>query len=694
MILGTAAYMSPEQARGKPVDRRARYLGFRHHPLRMLTGRHPYGTGETVTDTLAAIVLKEPDLQGLPADTPPRLRRLIHRCLRKEPKVRLRDIGEARVLLDEPETPAAAVPPARRAWLPWAVAGASLAIATVAAGSAWLWPKPGATGEGIVRFTLVVPGNPVLPGGNAASNWVPSPDGKNLAMIVADAPRNMSLWVRPLSATSPHRLDKTDDANLPFWSPDGKDIAFFAEGKLKRVPAAGGAVQTICETRSPGGASGDGGTWNREGVIVFAAPGSQLMQVPAAGGTPTPLTSRVNERSLAPQFLPDSRHFIYLVQTDQGESGVYAQELGSSRRTLVLKTQNRAMWAPPGYLLFTRESALFAQRMDPKTFQLSGDPLLVADDVTANRSNGRSTVAVSESGLLVYRTGSSSNLLERQLQWLDRDGKVLQTPGKPLLIRNLSLSPDGKNVALVVGQLSGLDVLLMDLATGVVTPMTNDARAFSAYAPAWSSDSRRIAISIGGGGVEKIDVTSGKATRIVGQQENVEDWSPDGRTLISRDDKTGRISVIPADGPFQLQPVLVTPNRQTGFRFSPDGKYVAYMATEGSQPQVYVASFPTFATKRKISTAGGSYPAWARGGRTLFYRALDGNIMEVDIRTGADIEAGTPKPLFRFGSTPAGNRFGVSADGNRFLVAEYVHKEAVERAELTIVLNWAADLKH
>jgi len=264
-ILGTAAYMSPEQARGKPVDRRADIWAYGIILYELLTGRHPYGTGETVTDTLAAIVLKEPDLTALPAETPAHVRRLIERCLRKDPKMRLRDIGEARVLLGEAEPAAAAGAPSpiKRAWLPWTAAGVGLALAALA-GIAWMRSGTTDPGPGTIRFSVPLPPGTSFSSANSATEWVPSPDGRNLAMIVSENGKS-SLWVRPLAATAAHRLDKTEGATYPFWSPDGQSIGFFTNDKLKRIAVSGGDVSTLCavSARTPIGSGGEGAAWSK-----------------------------------------------------------------------------------------------------------------------------------------------------------------------------------------------------------------------------------------------------------------------------------------------------------------------------------------------------------------------------------------------------------------------------------------------
>jgi eukaryotic-like serine/threonine-protein kinase len=703
MILGTAAYMSPEQARGYPVDRRADIWAFGVVLFELLTGRDLYGGGATVTDTLAAVVLKDPDYSTLPGDTPPRVRRLIQRCLRKDPKQRLRDIGEARLILDEDEPAAiAAAPQSRAAWLPWTVAGAALLIAAVATSSAWLRTNPPGPPAAAARFPLTMPEGTRESGAVAAPQVVPSPDGHYIAFIAEDQARRLSsLWIRPIGSVAAHRLDKTEGAMYPFWSPDSQYIGFFADQKLKKIAVSGVSLQTICEasgnfsaTLGPGSGSGEGGAWNRDGVIVFAPSiGTPLMRVPAVGGLPTPVTS-LEGGDLGhhwPQFLPDGRHILYWAPSrNSADSAIWVQELGSSKRIMVAKSMLRAAWAPPGYLLFVREGALFAQRMDPKTFQLTGEPLAIAQEVSYNQGNGRAAFAVSENGVLVYHAGLA--FTARQLAWFDRQGKRLGVVGQPGEYFNLALSPDGKNVALGVGSGGSRDIWMMDLASGVLTRMTRDGNAALNMGP-WSPDSKRIAVNLNPGGIRDLVVASKLDTVLATDTLEADDWLPDGSSLLCIDPVSARrLSLIPLRDGLKPHTILDTPYRQNSFRVSPDGKLVAYVSSEsGGAAEVFVASFPSFAQKRQISNGGGNYPTWGKEGKELFFRQAPTSLMSVEIRNGATLDTGVPKLLFQYGTPAAGNRFMVSRDGQQFLMMDYDQK-TTQTSDLIVVLNWAAEL--
>ena len=696
MILGTAAYMSPEQARGKTVDKRADIWAFGVVLYELLTGKMLFGAGETVTDTLASVVKDKPNFDALPAGTPTHIRRLLDRCLRKDAATRLRDIGEARVILDEPVEAIAPAPAraARHIWVAWVVAGLALVSATVA----WFRPTPPGAAGYTSRFLIPMPPGTVQTASRSATQWVPSPDGRNLAMIAEDAVSGATaLWIRPLDATEPRRLDKTDGAVYPFWSPDSKSIAFFTQDKLKRVAASGGSVATICELNvSTGdrGIGGDGGAWSPDGVIVFSLTRGPLLQVPAAGGVPRPATA-LEKGELGhqwPQFLPGGRHVMYLASGGPPSThAIYVQELDSTSRVRVIQNSTRAVWAPPGFLLFLRDGNLMAQRMDPKSFQVSGEPLGVADDVAFNAGNGRNTIAVSQNGVLAYRAQTDRM---RQVTWRDREGKVLSEVGKPFELSGLSLSPDEKSAAFTVGQAGKYDVWTMDLASGATTRLTTDSRASSqGPSPKWSPDSLRLAFAVRGAGSREVSVASGKITPL-GQESAVpEAWSPDGKSILCTDADGPRIYLRSMkDG--KLETILETPQRMQMFSFSPDGKFVAYASLESGRNEVYVASFPSFAVRKKVSDGGGVLPTWTRGGRELLYVGAGSALMSAEIRTGTTLEASIPKPLFTIGPNDVRSyRFGVTADGQRILISGEPRTGVRDVPQISLVLNWLAELQ-
>ena len=691
-ILGTAAYMSPEQARGKPVDKRADIWAFGVVLYELLAGHRPFA-GDNMTDTLAAVVLKEPDYSALPQATPPGVRRLLRACLRKDPKQRLRDIGDARLMLDESETDAVAAQPspaARRARLPWIVAGLGLA----AAGLAVIARQPAKPPEPVpVRFPVPWPAG-TIGSEPSAAQAIPSPDGRYLA-IIASSNGQTALWVRPMGSTSAYRLDQTDGANFPFWSPDGQFIAFFADEKLKKIPSAGGSPLTLCDApRTTSLIAGDGGTWNDDGVIVFAlGPESPLLRVPAAGGPATPATtldaSAGETRHSWPQFLPDGRHLLYFAgNKDPSKSAIYVQELGSSQRTLVTRNLHRAAWSPPGYLLYPRERALFAQRVNPRTFQLTGEPIPVAEEVNSNDDNGRSAFAVSGNGTLVYLANRPA--ADVQPVWYGRDGKRIAAVGKAGAYASMRPSPDEKSVALAVRSSGRLETWIMDLTSGALRRASTE-EGF-ALGP-WSPDSERMAINeVQANGILEFTVASG-GTRPLnkGRGFDAVDWAPDNRFILCNDANQHQLVTLTLDGNSQLRTVNDTPYRRNQFRFSPDGKFVAYTSVESGSAQVFVASFPSFSEKRQISVNGGQWATWKKDGREVFFRTSDGTVMSGEIRTEGNIEAGIPKPLFKYPTNPYTETFWPTGDGKRFLVLET--EQTGQAGEIMVALNWTAELK-
>jgi len=701
MVLGTAGYMSPEQARGHAVDKRADIWAFGVVIYEMLTGTTLF-QGDTVSDTLAAVLRGDIDLERLPSDTPPALRRLLRRCLERDRKRRLPDIAMVRLELDEPpeKTPPASLPPsanAGNAKLAWGVAGVLL-VALAALGTVnGLRPKP--PDPVAVRFDLPMSeGTPDVAG---AATAVPSPDGRNICMIAVGAEGIRALWVRPLGEPVAHRLDKTDGASSPFWSHDGQSIAYFADDKLKKVSAGGGLPQTICDAPHSARAlpMEAGGAWNSDGVIVFSTgPDSPLMRVLATGGIANPITkldaSAGETKHAFPQFLPDSRHILYFAgNSDQSKAAVYVQELGSPDRVLVMRNSLRAEWAPPGYLLFAKTAGrtLYAQRIDPRSFQLGGDPVSIAENVRTHDPSGSSSFNIS-GGILVYSTLDAVGL--GQLAWYGRDGKRLEPVGKPAAYTSVRMSLDDRIAVVSIGPNGSADAWTIDLATGALRRATSDGRVSFSLGPL-SPDSQRLAVNLTSSkGVLEASPTGGN-TRILGPPPlYADDWSPDGQFLFCRDVNGDHWALLRADGSQQLQPIG---NGARGFqiRFAPDGQSVAYVSSASGRGEVVVASFPSFAEKRQTSIDGGVHPAWRKDGKELFFEALDGTVMSAEMRiAGGKIEARIPKPMFKAQHQhTAGSgsyRYWPAPDGRRFLVLE---REKPAPAQTIVVLNWAAALK-
>jgi DNA-binding winged helix-turn-helix (wHTH) protein/Tol biopolymer transport system component len=585
--------------------------------------------------------------------------------------------------------------PAKARRGPWLVVGAAVVVSATALG--FMLTRPKAENPVAARFEVSLPAGTQAPVANLATQWVPSPDGRYLAMVYAENENN-AIWLRPIGSLSSRRLDKTDGASFPFWSPDSRYIGFFADSKLKKLELASGVVQPVCDLlpdSSSAKPAGNGATWNGEDLIVYSPDLDwPLYRVAAAGGKPlqvTRLDRAAGERSHGwPQFLPDGRHVMYHSQNaDFQKDGVYVEELGAAQRSLVMYSQTRAQWAEPGYLLFIRGSSLFAQRMDPRTYRLTGEPATIEEDVVSNVTRGRSTVSASPTGTLVYRSGGN---LEGDLAWYDRAGKRTAAVGKKDLYRAVRLSPDGRKAAVVKGRADDSDLWIMDLATGALTRGTSVGKVHSYIGP-WSPDSRMVLANQEAGrkGVLEVETSAGNVRELSQDAMWTWDWTPDGSSLLVTSLNRLEFATLPASGKPPLQVVSKTPFARCSFRLSPDGKWVAYESLENSQQQIEVASFPSFAEKRQISVDGGRVPEWRADGRELFF-VHNRRLMSVDIRLGAKIESGVPKELFQFSSAPPYFSYSPVADGSRFLFLD-LDDRAFTTNSLVVVLNWTAELK-
>ena len=713
MIMGTAAYKSPEQARGIEADRRADNWSFGVMFYEMLTGRRMFG-GDSISDTLAAVLKTDPDWSALPPDTPPAIRRLLRRCLERDRKQRLSHIGDARLEIDEAlaGAPEAQIPSARRGIPIWVAALLGLTTLACLAGTL-VFLRETAQPAVPVRFQIPPPENTSF-GGTAMAL---SPDGRQLAFIASGADRRQSIWVRPLDSVAAHALPGTEGANsLPFWSPDSRTIGFLVQGKLKKIEASGGPPQTLCEV--PGILLA--GSWSREGTIIFGTPDGGLMRVPQAGGMAVQLTTSDRSKGelghLRPWFLSDGRHFLYWSRTVQPENAaIYLATLDGKERKRLVSSKQTGAYAPPtagsvnGHLLFLREGTLMALPLDAKRFEPAGEPFPVAEQVGSRLAMG--FFSVSANGLLAYRHGRSGI---GPLAWFDRQGKSLATLGSNAsYYSGPTLSPDGKRVA--VDQLDSMgnrDVWVLDVVRGVPSRFTFDA--LNDVSPVWSSNGTRLAFASDRSTQGIFDIYmkdssgSGKEELLLktGSSMYPNDWSPDGRYLLynAASEKTGYdLWVLPVQGasPEDRKPVpyLQTPFNERLGQFSPDGRWIAYTSDESGSLQVYVQSFPAGAGKFQVSTAGGSQPRWRREGKEMFYIGTDGRLMAVDVKTSAKFEAGEPKALFDpqllvRDSAEVYVHYDVTADGKRFLVNSLNSAaDGPAEAPITVVVNWLAGVK-
>jgi Tol biopolymer transport system component len=704
VIMGTAAYMSPEQARGGVADRRSDVWSFGVVLYEMLTGRQSFA-GETVSDTLASVLKSEPDWSALPPATPAGIRKLLRRCLERDRKRRLTDIGMARLEIDDALAgPAEAVleapaPPKSRA-LAWGALGA--AVAAVAALTAVLYFRPAAAEGTVVRFAVALPEKVQLGvGGRLAI----SPDGQLLAFTAIGDDGQFRIWVRALNSFESRLLGGTEGVSGMFWSPDSRWIAFSSAGKLKKVgisaSAASGPSQTICDAPSvvPLGA------WSREGTILFGSPVSRgLQRVSQAGGESAVVTvldqSRQETSHMSPQFLPDGRHFLYLaLSSDPENHGIFVAALDGSVKKFLLRAGSQALYVP-GHLLFLREGTLMAQPFDTAALALTGEAFPVAERVWSYLSYG--VFSASQNGVLAYRTGALSNN-ERRLTWFDRGGNRLGEVGPPGFYSDLALSPDAKTVAVVQGEpASGSrNVWLIDLLRNVPARFT--FQAHRDQMPVWSADGSRVFFGSNHPGLG--DIYEGE---VGGRQEEPLftsdlpkaplDVSGDGKFLLyaAVDPATKMdLGVLPLEGERKPRPYLKSVFNEVGGQFSPGRgggpRWVAYSSDESGRFQIYIRPFDG-GRPFQVSTAGGTQPKWRRDGRELFFANV-GTLMAVDVQLLPKLELGVPKPLFAAGLFQGGpantSRYSVSPDGKRFLINSSPPGDSGP-TPINVVINWNA----
>ncbi|HET6645921.1 MAG TPA: hypothetical protein VFH01_01250, partial [Pyrinomonadaceae bacterium] len=509
------------------------------------------------------------------------------------------------------------------------------------------------------------------------------------------------LWVRSIDSITAQPLYGTEEALYPFWSPDNRFIGFFAAGKLKKIEISSGTVQTLCGAPTPRGA-----TWSRNGVIVFGpSPNNQLFQVPVAGGVPVPVTKLDPSRQEAshrwPHFLPDGRHFLFTVVGGPQSQGIYVTSLdGGETRRLLNIPNSVAAYAPPGYLLFRRESTLMAQAFDADKLQLSGEPFPVAEQVGFDLGTFQTFFSVSQTGLLAYSSNTGG---KTQLTWTDRSGKEVGLVGQPGNYIRPSLSPDGKRIVVDGSDLQGnRDVWLFDLTSGNPTRFTFDP-AQELFA-VWSPDGSRIVFASDRQGPRNLYQRSatgaGKEELLLKTDLNAyaSDWSDDGRFIVYgvTDPKTNvDVWVLPLFGDQKPFPFLQTEANERGARFSQDVRWIAYISDESGISQVYVQSFPASGGKWQVSTNGGYYVHWRRDGKELFYVSTDNKMMAVDVKgEGPTFEVGAPKALFDLRVPSFNNpqaQFEVTADGQKFLIPNTFGENT--SVPITVVLNWPTDLK-
>ena len=753
-IMGTLQYMAPEQLEGLEADQRTDIFALGAVIYEMITGKKAFA-GKSRILLLSAIATANPEPMSVsqPA-VPAALEHVIKTCLAKAPEDRWQT---SRDLLAELEWVAEAGPeagagvtagPARRkhSRLAWILpAAAALVAAAVAAPAVMYFRGPRTAEEFRFQIPLSATAQPYdRPGGAAnnartmaGTNFAVSPDGRSLAFVSRpNNPDPYALYVRPLGNVTPQKLLQIEDASThgtqPFWSADSRFIGFLMQGKLKKIEASGGPPQDICEA---GGMSG--AAWNREGTILFGT-ASGLLRVSAEGGKPEQLTTLEQGETghYWPHFLPDGRHYLYTAwHPESAKRAVVEGVLGGKEKTRVAAAESNPAYSDPGYLLFRRGNAVYAQPFDWKKPVLSGEPARVADEISFVNSNGWTDFSVAPGGVMAYfqdpGAAGAGQDFDWQPAWTDLKASVLETPGPPGVYRGIELSPDGKRIAVHRHDASGGDIIVIE-PRGSTTKLTFDATHHNS-SPVWSPAGDRIAYSAfqkGKWGIYQV-LSSGSGTEaLLYESEPLKapmSWSPDGKRIVFwvQDPKNGGdLWVLPLDGDKKPVPLIATPFNETRGQVSPDGKWIAYTSNSTGRNEVYVQPFPSGSGRYQISFHGGDWPRWRGDSKELFYHTIaltqdtpattgqfrGGSLLSAAVKAnGAVLEPESPKELIRtWGINHAHSggdyqMYAVSADGKRVLTFQLVVSANGGPAgdlggpdpplSITVAMNWAAGLK-
>jgi serine/threonine protein kinase/Tol biopolymer transport system component len=698
MVVGTFQYMSPEQVEGREADARSDIFALGAVLYEMVTGKRAF-EGKTTASTIGAILAAEPPpISSVQPLSPLSLETTVKSCLAKDPEERLQTVHDVKLQLrwiTESATSsrlAAVAPvhkPSRR--LGWLVVVLLLLVSLAAVSISWLRSRE-------VPRPMFFNSSVTLPANDIAL----SPDGHTLALVAYwDQTSKYVLWTHQVGGRGATPLPGTEDAAHPFWSPDGRSIAFFALGKLKKVEiASGGSAQVLCDAPH-----GRGGTWNRDGIILFTPDFfTGLYRLSVAGGTPVEVTKtdpvRLESSHRWPLFLPDGRHFLYLAGNFSGHienNEIFLGSLDSTKKRSIVAASSNVAYAEPGYLLYMRDTSLVAQKFDAHNFVLSGEPHTISDEVQYFPQTDLALFGVAGSSTLVVQTGKGAD--KNQLTWFDRAGKNLGAIGSPGGFANPSISPDGRRIAFEQTDRDGrhVDIWVHELATSGTSRLTFGPGLNEI--PIWSPDGKRINYgaqhklifnlydkNADGSGAER------EVSDLNTQEQGNWNWSLDGKFLLVRKDTEMWYLSMPdlQAKPF-LQPKWIVHNGQ----FSPDGKWVAYSSNETGSWEVNVSPFPNAAGKWQVSR-GGAEPRWRRDGKELFYLSADGKMMAVPVKIGANFEAGQPVELFQTHirqpiSAQDVFSYDVAADGQKFLINTKV--DTTNSAPLSVILNWAAELE-
>jgi len=725
-ILGTAAYMSPEQARGKPIDKRTDIWAFGCVVYELLTGDQCF-PGETVSDTIAKILEREPEWAKLPEETPLGIQRLLRRCLTKDPKRRLQDIADARNEIDlvksgDPLSSGISIADTqhprqdarRRPPLLWMALSAILLV--VAAVSTVGYFRQAREQMPLYRLSIASePGASFVSRGDYAGPVSVSPDGRHVAYVARDAEAGRMLWVRDLDAATARRMAGTELCTFPFWSADSRSIGFFAGGKLKRVEIDGGLPITLCDADA-----GRGGTWSASGDILFSPTyRAGIYRVPQSGGTPqvvTELDSTKHTTHRWPSALPDGKHFLYMAANhDVSHSSEYAIHYaaidGSEDREL-LKAATQGAYAS-GYLLHVREHNLIAIPFDPARGEFTGDPVPLTDKVASDPTTWISNFSVSQNGVLAYHVAVQDENANSRIAIYDRTGAEIELVDEDDAYFSLTLSPNGKELAVTAGA-TAIGVWIIDIERHVRKRATFDPN--TCVSPQWSPDSRWIAYSTlslatsDHSTIYRVPADGGTPEKLLAGENGdvwVCDWSPDGRNIIfCRGDYVGTsaadIWALPMTGgtPGEPFPILTNDYADYNAQLSPDGRWLLFTSEQSGRTEIYVVPFVEPARREEdrrsgqwqVSTHGGNVAVWGGDGKTLYYVSLEDEVIAVAVDGSGDrFQIGREQTLFQGNFWDlAGVGFDVSSDAQRFILNSFT-----DRSELpaTVVINWTRELR-
>jgi Tol biopolymer transport system component len=670
----------------------------------MLAGRRPIAAEDTVSDTIAAVLKSEPAWTLLPPDTPPKVRALLERCLRKDLRRRLPHIAEARIeieeVLDNPVETTPTVPASfRRSYFWPAVAALSLLLG--AAATSWSLLTPGPAAPGVTRFDVTPPEGAILLAslgqtgvGRSMEIGDPiSPDGHTLAFL-ANVKGKLMIWLRPLESPAAQPLPRTEDASRPIWSPDSRYIAFFAQGQVKKIAVAGGPPITICTD------AGRDLAWSAEDMMLIGGYNRPLYLVSASGGEPIPVTELGPGETTHdyPQFLPDNRHYLFLSRRggNPEDWDVFVGSLDSKERRRLDGIHAAVRYSPTGHLLFIQDEKLMAQRFDAERLALVGEATPVVDWISAGP---RTLFSIAANGTLAYLTPTPD--LESQLAWVDRSGAHV-TPFSPRGVYNrIDLSPDGRQVAFD----RQLDLLLFDIERNLASTFL--ARPGADVAPVFSPDGGRLAFTsnrtsnvsannpAGGDLYERtlgaVDGDRPLSTKAMGSGLLPTDWSRDGYlAYTARND----VWALPPPQSGRTEPLQVTKTlfNESGGAFSPDGRWIAYQSNDSlAGLDIYVQAFPDGGRRYPVSAGGGTVPRWSRDGKEIYYIGPEMTLMAAAITSaGTELAVGTPVRLFQSPAFAGNRAYDVGRDG-RFLIN--LPSDDRNDTTLAVIVNWAARLK-